>query len=293
MPPPPVALSALVITRNQADHLNDCLQSLTFADEIVVFLDRCTDDSKKVAARFTDRIIEKGGRNEGERRDIGRRQCRGDWIIWIDSDERVTPALAREIQSVVKQSKADWHKIPVNNYIGDQLVRYGWGAFISTTVRTSLYRRDAARWGTQSIHPPLSVNPKRQGKTLTHPIHHYGFKDINDLWSRLEYYTDKNALDMLLKHTQGTPLKPQSFFRTLLYTRRILSRGFKCYVSRRGYREGAYGLLIALMAGVYPILSWIKACALLRDRQSIAHQSPTNQMRERSQAPAPRAADHR
>ena len=76
---------------------------LGFADEIVVLLDRCTDRSREIAARFTDRIVEGAWAREGPRRQPGSTACRGDWILEIDADERVRPNLAAEIRGVVAQ----------------------------------------------------------------------------------------------------------------------------------------------------------------------------------------------
>jgi glycosyltransferase involved in cell wall biosynthesis len=73
-------LSALVVARNEANQLADCLACLGFADEIVVVLDRCDDASPEIARRFTDRVVEGAWEREGERRNAGIAACRGDWV---------------------------------------------------------------------------------------------------------------------------------------------------------------------------------------------------------------------
>src|SRR5262249_5002998 len=122
-----VRLSALVVARNEEGQLADCLAGLGFADEIVVVLDRCRDGSAKIARRFADRLVEGAWEREGLRRHAGIEACLGEWIFEIDADERVTPALAAEIERVVSDSLSAWHLIPVDNYIGARLVRRGWG----------------------------------------------------------------------------------------------------------------------------------------------------------------------
>src|SRR5688500_5961357 len=122
-------LSALVVAHNEAHQLADCLERLRFADEIVVVLDKCTDASKEVAARFTGRIVEGSWEIEGERRNLGIAACRGAWILEVDADERVPRALAEEIRRVVAAPAGDWYLIPVDHYIGTRLVRHGWGAW--------------------------------------------------------------------------------------------------------------------------------------------------------------------
>jgi glycosyltransferase involved in cell wall biosynthesis len=136
-------LSALVVARNEERQLADCLSCLGFADEIVVILDRCDDRSPEIARRVTDRVIEGAWEREGERRNTGIAACRGDWILEIDADERVGPELAAEIRAVVAHSLKDWHLIRVDNYIGDRLVRWGWGASFGRSAHAGLFRYGA------------------------------------------------------------------------------------------------------------------------------------------------------
>ena len=88
------ALSALVVAHNEERQLADCLETLRFADELVVVLDNCSDGSKAIAARYTGRLIEGEWANEGARRNAGIDACAGPWILEIDADERVPAPLA-------------------------------------------------------------------------------------------------------------------------------------------------------------------------------------------------------
>jgi glycosyltransferase involved in cell wall biosynthesis len=245
----PILLSALVVARNEGAQLAQCLSTLGFADEIVVVLDRCEDDSRLVAGRFTDRIIEGGWEREGPRRNSGIAACRGGWILEIDADERVGADLAREIRAVVTASSADWHLIPVDNYVGDRLVRWGWGASFGRSAHAGLFRRGAKHWGEGRVHPNITLSGVR-GPALQARLAHHVDRNISDMLRRLDRYTSARAQDLRDSGDIG------SFAHNL---RRILSRFWKCYVGRRGYREGAWGFLIALCAALYPILSYLKA----------------------------------
>ncbi len=242
-------LSAVISVRNEEKQLADCLERLSFADEIVVLLDKCTDRSKEIAARFTDRLIEGDWALEGDRRNAGLDACRGAWIFEIDADERVPEALATEIRTVVATSAFDWHGVPVDNYIGRRLVRYGWGASYGKSQYPGLFRKGAKRWGRQRVHPALSFTG-REGPPLANRIDHYVDRNISDMIRRLDAYTTARARDIRENGNGGT------YGRNI---RRIFSRFWKCYVSRKGYREGRYGLLIAIFAGLYPIVSYLKA----------------------------------
>src|SRR5260370_39132097 len=102
-------------------------------------------------------MVEGEWEREGRRRNAGIVACRGEWILEVDADERVGPELAAEIRAVVAGSPADWHLIPVDNYIGEHLVRWGWGASFGRSAHAGLVRRRAKRWGDPRVHP--AVNP--------------------------------------------------------------------------------------------------------------------------------------
>ncbi|MBO20929.1 MAG: glycosyl transferase [Rhodospirillaceae bacterium] len=246
-------LSALVVAHNEEAELDDCLTALAFADEIVVVLDRCTDRSEEIARTY-GAVIEVGAWEiEGARRNRGIEICTGDWILEVDADERVTDALSAHIRETIGRAPYGHFLIPYHNYVGDRLVEFGWGAAWGVTATVRLFANDSVHgpakiWGEQRIHPALEL--KGEAGRLDVPMVHYVDRNISDMIHRLDRYTSARARDMRQTGELG------SFARNV---RRIFSRFWKCYVSRRGYREGQYGFLIALMAGLYPILSYLKA----------------------------------
>lgn len=244
-----VTLSALVVVHNEVDQLDDCLKALRFADERVVVLDRCTDGSKEIAGNYAERLLEGAWEREGPRRNAGIDACRGQWIFEVDADERVPEALAQEIRHVAKTSTFDWHEVPVDNYIGTRLVRWGWGGSFGTTAKPILFRNGAKMWGAQRVHPSLLWQGQK-GPRLQHALQHYVDRNISEMIARLDRYTTARARDL---REDG---HPGSLTANL---RRLFSRFLKCYVVRRGYREGKWGFLIALFAGLYPLLSHLKA----------------------------------
>jgi glycosyltransferase involved in cell wall biosynthesis len=270
-------LSALVVARDEERQLAFCLDRLAFADEIVVVLDRCQDRSRAIAERYTERILEGAWEREGLRRHAGIACCRGRWILEIDADERVTPDLAAEIRALVAVSAADWHLVPIDNYIGDHLVRWGWGASFGRSAHAALYRKGAKLWGEERVHPAVTLSG-RQGATLAARLVHHTGRDISDMLRRLDRYTSARAQDLRDSGEIG------SFAHNL---RRIVSRFWKCYVARRGYREGPWGFLIALLAALYPILSYLKARL---DPASAPHPGPLPACGER-EGPAEREGE--
>lgn len=242
-------LSALVVAHNEEDRLADCLDRLTFADEIVVVLDKCTDRSKEIASRYTDNLVEGAWDLEGPRRNTGIRACKTDWVLEVDADERVPEALAEEIRQVIGTSNYAWHEILVDNYIGPRLVRQGWGASFGKAAYPGLFRRDAKIWGDQRVHPSLKWTGTK-GPMLQNRIEHHVDRNISDMIKRLDSYSTARAKDLRDSGKVGN--WPSN-------VRRLFSRFFKCYVRRGGYKEGGHGFLIALFAGLFPLLSFIKA----------------------------------
>ena len=243
-------LSALVVVHNEEERLPACLDRLGFADEIVVVLDKCTDGSRDIALRYGARIVEGRWDIEGDRRNTGIRACSGDWVLEVDADERVPAALAEEIRRVIATTRYDWHEILVDNYIGERRVRHGWGASYGKAAYPGLFRREAKTWGRDRVHPSLTWRG-RKGPMLVNRLDHYVDRDISDMIRRLDAYSTAKARDLRDRgETWG------SFASNL---RRVVSRFFKCYVRRKGYREGGYGFVIAVCAALYPMLSHLKA----------------------------------
>ena len=241
-------LSVLVVAHNEAEQLAECLSCLTDADELVVVLDKCSDGSRNIASDYTDRLIEGSWDLEGERRNVGLDFCQGEWILEVDADERVPVRLFKEIRETIETAEPGYFLIPFDNYIGERLVRCGWGGSWGVMAAPRLSSRGAKRWGPQRIHPSLYL--LGQKRWLTTSINHYVDRDLNDMLDRLRRYTDSRTADLL---ESGTKMPP------MIWTiRRSLGRFIKCYFFRKGYREGRWGFVIALMAALYPLISHLK-----------------------------------
>ena len=246
-------ISAVMCVRNEEGQLADCLAGLSFASEIVIVLDRSTDRSKAIAEAFGARIVEGEYEREGERRHAGIDAATGPWIFEIDADERVTPELAAEIVKAAETSKAARHLIPVDNFIGARLVRFGWGAAFGKGAYVGLFRKGTKTWGNQRVHPKLVLTGE-PGERLGSPLKHYVDRNISEMIARLDRYSTLRARD-LREQWKETGVD-ETFGKNIS---RIFGRFYKCYWRRKGYREGKWGFLIALMAGLYPILSYLKA----------------------------------
>lgn len=243
-------LSALIVARNEAARLPDCLASLAFADEVLVVLDRTTDASAEIARAAGARVLEGEWPMEGARRNAGIDACTGDWILEVDADERVSPELAIAVRETIALSPHAWHQVPKDNYVGERLIRFGWAGSFGTTSVPGLFRRGAKRWRMQRVHPGLDWTGVQGPKITRGALIHLVDRDIADMLRRLDSYSTAKARDMVASGDIGT-LGGN--------VRRFFSRAWKSYVARRGYREGAWGVLLAFCTGAFPLLSHLKA----------------------------------
>ena len=244
-------VAAVIVCHNEDDKLGGCLDSVAFCDEVVVLLDRCTDGSRDIALSHGARIVEGAWPLQGDRRNASLAAATADWCLEVDCDERVTPEAAREIRAVLTGRGPGYYKLPMNNHIGTRLVRHGWGGSWAPAEKAALFSRGSKFWHNQRIHPRIDLSGPMLGR-LAHGIDHFVDEDLSDALARLNRYTSTRARD-IRDHGGGGSLGRNM--------RRFLSRFWLCYVRRKGYREGGYGVFIALMAGLYPLLSYIKATA--------------------------------
>jgi glycosyltransferase involved in cell wall biosynthesis len=243
-------LSALVVAHNEEKRLAACLEHLRFADRLVVVLDKCTDGTKEIALAFGAHIVEGSWELEGDRRNTGIDACDTDWVLEVDADEHVPAQLADEVKRTIATTAYDWHEIPVDNFIGDRLVRHGWGASYGKAAYPGLFRKGAKVWGRDRVHPSLTWRGTK-GPMLQNRLLHYVDKNISDMIRRLDSYSTAKARDLRDRgETWGSAASN---------LRRMVSRFFKCYVRRGGWKEGGYGFIIAVCAALYPMLSHLKA----------------------------------
>jgi glycosyltransferase involved in cell wall biosynthesis len=245
-----VKLSALICVHNQEAQLSQCLRRLSFCDEVVVVADRCTDRSQEIARRHGAVIVSGIFPLENQRRSAGLAAASGQWVLEVDAGRADRFRLAWEIRATLDARRAgDWYEIPVDNYVGDELVRHGWGGSFGTDRAARLYRprrqalEGASGWtGRQCWTAPGGRAEGRDPHNLD--------EDIGDMIHRLTRYTALRGED--LADSGKIKSLPDDAFRGV-------RRFFKCYVSRKGYTEGDLGFLISLMAGLYPMLSNLKA----------------------------------
>ncbi|MEJ5330051.1 MAG: glycosyltransferase family 2 protein [Desulfobaccales bacterium] len=255
MAAPTPRLSVIVIALNQEAHLKACLETVRFAEEIVVVDSGSTDGTVTVARQFTDRVISTQWRGFGATKNFALDQARGRWIFSLDTDERVPPALAAEIEAVVAADGPFMgYRVPRKNYFGGRWVRWG-GWYPDLTLR--LFRREAGRFVEREVHEEVRV-PGPVGRLRT-PLLHYTYTGVRDYVARMDRYARLAATEML---KQGRRPRPGE---TLW---RPWGAFLKSYVWRLGFLEGELGFTLARLAAMYTFLKYAYLRELLQEKDA-------------------------
>jgi hypothetical protein len=235
-----VTLSGVVIARDEERMLGDCLASLDFADERLVLVDaRTLDRTREVARLAGARVEERAFENFASQRDAALGLACGDWVLFVDADERVSPLLRDVVLRTIDASDAlDGYWIPRHNYLMGRVVRHaGW--FPDYQLR--LVRRGAAHFDPlRPVHEVARVSG-RVGY-LDAPLVHFNYATLGDFVRKQERYCGLEA-----EHWLRTYGRPRA--RALLGqpAREFWSR----YVRLQGYREGVLGLVLSAILAYY------------------------------------------
>src|SRR5258708_4994685 len=122
-----MTLSAVILTYNESDTIQACIDSVRWTDKVVVFDSFSTDDTVKIAAKAGAQIIQHRFENYTRQRNAALDSVHDDWILFVDADERSSPEQAQEIRALIADSRCDGYWIPRHNYIFGKLTRHtGW-----------------------------------------------------------------------------------------------------------------------------------------------------------------------
>ncbi len=182
----PPQLSAYLIVKNEARDLPGCLASLKgLADEIIVVDDLSTDNTPALARTVGAKVFERKMNGYGTQKQFALEQCTGDWVLSIDADERVTPALAEEIRSVLKQPGAlVGYEVPRHMFFLGKRLRFG-GVGRDWVLR--FFKRQKGRYLPLEIHERVEV--EGPCGRLTNALDHYSYATMDEYLQKIPSYT--------------------------------------------------------------------------------------------------------
>jgi glycosyltransferase involved in cell wall biosynthesis len=238
-------LSVTIITLNEADHIADAIASASFADEVIVVDAHSSDDTVAIARAAGARVEVRDWNGWIDQKNYAAGLAANDWILSLDADERITPALATEIRAMLAAGP-DRHGYRIPR------VTFHLGRWIRTTdfypdFQTRLYDRRSARWQGKYVHESVAVDGG--AGQLTHELQHYSYDDLADHLDRINRYTTLAARQMheanrrsSIAHLVIPP--PAAFLRN--------------YLLRRGFMDGGAGFVLSAVNAYSVFLKFAK-----------------------------------
>lgn len=239
-------ITATVITFNEEHNVAAALESLAWADEIIVVDSESNDHTVEIARRFTDRVFVRPWPGYSAQKNFAAHQASNDWIFSLDADERISPELANFIEELKLggEPEAAAFEMPrLTFYLGRWIKNSGW----RPDYKLRLYDRKRARWQGDYLHETLDVDGQVQ--RLNGNILHYTVRDASEHHLRMDRYTTLAATQ---SHAQGKRASLASLFVS------PMAVFFRSYIFKLGFLDGIPGLAIARFAAHYEFLKNLK-----------------------------------
>lgn len=239
------SISVIIITLNEEDQIRPCLESVKWADEVVVCDSGSTDKTLEVCREYTDRAYVDEWQGFGAQKNLCLDRASHPWVLSLDADERVTPPLRAAIERVLEDEGAlDGYYIPRKNFFLGHWIRHcGW--YPDYVLR--LFRREKGGFTERAVHETVKVH----GKVgyLEEPLEHYTYRSISDYLERMDRYSSLAAGELYRGGRKAGPLDlllrpPFTFLRM--------------YLLQGGFLEGWRGLLLAGLYACYTFAKYTK-----------------------------------
>ncbi len=240
-------ISASIIVFNEEHNVAELCETVSWADEIVIIDSSSTDKTVEIASKYTDKVFQHEFHGYKDKHEFADAHTTGDWIFWIDADERVTPELRNAIESLKSKSDDElpdgfWIKRKTW-YLGRWIMHSGW----YPDYQMRLYRKSASYWDGVSPHETARVRGRTEN--LEGEFLHNTKRDLSEHNSVLNSYTSLAAAYMEKNDKNVGALK---------LVLAPLSGFFRSYVIKQGFRDGIPGLVIAMFTGYSVFLKYAK-----------------------------------
>lgn len=236
MPEPRV--SVLIVAKNEAHNLADCLASASWASERIVVVDPVSRDSTlEIAREMADVVSVRQFDDFASQRNFALSLATGDWVLSVDADERVTPPLAAEIRRAIADPSKNYQgfRVPIRSVILGRKFGFS-GTQHDHPLR--LFRRDLGHW-TGLVHETVALDGPVG--SLVHPLAHHSLPNVQIFLNKLDHYTTLEARGLA-----GS----QRRFRMSDLTLRPVWTFLKLYIFKLGFRDGVEGFMFCALSGV-------------------------------------------
>jgi glycosyltransferase involved in cell wall biosynthesis len=253
----PNKLSVVTIAKNEEANIAACINSAKgWADEHIIVDDFSSDRTVEIARANGAVVFQRKMDVEGIHRNWAYSKAKNEWVLSLDADEEVTPALKDEISKAIESDKYVVYNIPLRTYIGDCWVQHG-GWYPGGKDR--LFKKTKFRYEETGVHPRVFYDGKCGH--LKSDIIHKGYEDFAELFRGLNGQTTLEAQKWFNE-------KREIGFGKMLW--KALDRFFRAYVRKKGYKDGMVGFVVALNGGLYQVYSYAKYWELKKNESHIS-----------------------
>ena len=245
-------VSAVIIAYNDEPNIRECLESITWADEIIVVDSFSTDGTTQICREFTDQVYQHEFRGFGRLRNDALTHATHDWIFSLDTDERATVEVKNEIRNILNNGPgADAYFVPRRNYfLGRWIKHCGW---YPDYRQPQFFHKQHLRYKDDLVHESFELSG-RLGYFRS-PIYQYPFRDIDQYLSKMERYSSLMAQEMV---------KRKRRFQVHQLVTHPMFTLFKMYVMRRGALDGIPGLMLSMLYAYYTFVKYAKFWEMTR-----------------------------
>lgn len=253
---PMSSLSVIIITKNEANNIRACLESVRFADEIIVLDSGSTDETIPLCQLYTDKVYSVDWPGFGPQKNRALSKCESHWVLSIDADEIVSPQLANEIQQIIQTDSifSAYSLTRKSNYCNQYLIHGDWRN--DRCIR--LFKREHGSFSNLPVHEGLVVNGKVGA--LRGLLLHNSFADLEEVLNKVNHYSTLSAEH---KYTLG---KKSSLTKAIIHGLWTFIRG---YVLKAGFLDGKKGFMLAVSNAEGCYYRYLKIM-LLTERESRA-----------------------
>jgi len=244
-----IPLSVAIITKDEAENMPACLESVRFADQVVVVDSGSTDDTVKIASDLGCDVFVEEWRGFGRQKQFAINKCKHQWVLVLDADERIPPETAVAIGDIVSKGSGDvaGYSFLRKNWFQGRWIRHLWGR--DRIIR--LFQKDLGRMTSATVHESVEVNGHVEA--LDVPIEHFTESDLSKILIKIDHYSTLGAQEVFAEGKKSSVCS--AFFRAAFTF-------LQCYFLRLGILDGPQGLTLSITDAVNKFFKYAKLSEL-------------------------------
>lgn len=225
-------LSVIIIAKNESSNIRRCLESILWADEIIVLDSGSTDDTVAIAKEYTPHVFSTDWQGYGVQKQRALSKATQTWVLNLDADETVSSCLKASMIKAMTEQRVDACRVPIQMCFYGKTLRFS----SSPSRHARLFRREGARFSDDIVHEKIILPKDARIMQLTKPILHHSFQDVSHAIEKMNRYSSYSAKIRIEEKRHS------SMFKTLSSA---IWMFFRCYVLQAGFMDGRAGLLFA------------------------------------------------